>query len=78
VKWTMERGGPDGPEIIRHITELRLWEVSLVTFAADPNAKVQAVHRHGDLIAHVQRQLAELERAQQLMEIDAALRELRR
>jgi len=78
VKWTMERGGPDGPEIIRHISELRLWEVSLVTFAADPNAKVQAVHRHADLIARVQCQLADLERAYRVAEIDAALRELRR
>ena len=29
---------------VRHIKELRLWEVSLVTFAADPMAQVYAVH----------------------------------
>ena len=29
---------------IRHLKEVRLWEVSLVTFAADPMAQVYAVH----------------------------------
>lgn len=30
--------------VMRHVKELRLWEISLVTFAADPKAKIQSVH----------------------------------
>ncbi len=33
-----------GSEPVRHITELRLWEVSLVTFAANREATVTDVH----------------------------------
>ena len=33
-----------GQEPVRHITELRLWEVSLVTFAANKEATVTDVH----------------------------------
>lgn len=31
---------------VRHLTEIRLWEVSLVTFAANPKAQVLSVKRH--------------------------------
>lgn len=33
-----------GSEPVRHITELRLWEISLVTFAANAEAKITRVH----------------------------------
>src|SRR5207253_1788343 len=33
------------PEPIRHITELRLWEISLVTHGACPPARVTQVHK---------------------------------
>jgi len=42
IKYEMEE--IDGKETIRHIKEVRLWEISLVTFAADPKAKVRSVH----------------------------------
>lgn len=43
VRWEMvEEGEPK--QQVRHIHEVRLWEFSLVTFAADPNAKITAVH----------------------------------
>jgi HK97 family phage prohead protease len=32
--------------MVRHLTEIRLWEFSPVTFAADPNARINAVHAH--------------------------------
>lgn len=36
---------PSGADVFRHITELRLWEVSLVTFGANPQARITQVHR---------------------------------
>jgi HK97 family phage prohead protease len=42
IKWEMEDKG-DG-QVIRHVKEVRLWEISLVTFAADPMAKVLSIH----------------------------------
>jgi HK97 family phage prohead protease len=42
IVYNMERL-QDGSEV-RHITELRLWEISLVSFAADPLAKIHTVH----------------------------------
>ena len=33
----------DGTDL-RHIKELRLWDISAVTFPADPNAKITSVH----------------------------------
>ena len=35
---------PSMDGMVRHLKEVRLWEVSLVTFAADPMAQVYAVH----------------------------------
>ena len=32
--------------LIRHIHEVRLWEISLVTFGADPNARIMEVNEH--------------------------------
>jgi len=45
IKWNMEKERETDREwdAIRHITELRLWEVSLVTFGADPLATVTEV-----------------------------------
>lgn len=45
IKWSMEKERETDREwdAIRHITELRLWEVSLVTFGADPLATVTEV-----------------------------------
>lgn len=34
----------DEKEMIRCLREVRLWEISLVTWAADPMAKIQSVH----------------------------------
>ena len=42
IKWEMEQ--KDANEQVRHIKELRLWEISAVTFAADPMAKIHTVH----------------------------------
>jgi hypothetical protein len=54
-----------GHEPVRHITELRLWEISLVTFAANPKAKVTQVHRrtvnHDEEVAALERMLAALD-----------------
>jgi HK97 family phage prohead protease len=36
-----------GSEPIRVLTDVRLWEVSLVTFAANPQARITQVHRRG-------------------------------
>lgn len=41
--------GPNGDLLIRHIREVRLWEVSCVTWGADPNAKITEVHSKGML-----------------------------
>jgi HK97 family phage prohead protease len=35
---------PDGT-VVRHIHEVRLWEISLVTFGADPNARILEVNK---------------------------------
>lgn len=45
VKWEMEKEKETDSEwdATRHIKELRLWEVSLVTFGADPLAKIREV-----------------------------------
>jgi len=42
IKWEIEDIG-DG-KTMRHLKEVRLWEISPVTFAADPMAKIEAVH----------------------------------
>ena len=59
VQFYMEHSGP---EPVRHITELRLWEISLVTFAANPQAKITQVHRreptHAEELAALERALA--------------------
>ena len=46
IKWEMvESAGMSGEKtMIRHVKECRLWEFSLVPFAADPNARIQSVH----------------------------------
>jgi HK97 family phage prohead protease len=41
---TEERTNEENRPVTRHIFEAKLWEFSLVTFAADPMAKIQAVH----------------------------------
>jgi hypothetical protein len=45
VKYSMADEGPLGQ--VRHISELRLWEFSPVTFAANSQAKIIAVHSRG-------------------------------
>jgi len=44
IKETTEQQA-DGTSI-RHIHEVRLWEISLVTFGADPNARIMEVNNH--------------------------------
>jgi hypothetical protein len=47
VRWEMraDAGAPTDPSRqVRHLLEVRLWEVSLVTWAADPQALVSGVH----------------------------------
>jgi uncharacterized protein len=64
VKWTMDEPTKEGEEGLRHIHEVRLWEVSLVTFAANPDAKILTVHRaRRGLRADVDRKMGELEAA---------------
>lgn len=55
----------EGPGVgqVRHIHELKLWEISLVTFAANPDARVEQVHarsltRQMDALAALAAQLA--------------------
>jgi HK97 family phage prohead protease len=36
---------PDG-SMVRHIREVRLWEISIVTFGADPNARIREINEH--------------------------------
>lgn len=55
IKWEMEKNVAG--EVIRHIKELRLWEVSLVTFAANPFAKVMSVHAQSDSLDSILEQL---------------------
>jgi HK97 family phage prohead protease len=47
---------------VRHLSELRLWEVSLVTFAANPQALVTGV-KSDDQIRAFRALLAECKRA---------------
>ncbi len=52
VRWEMVRDGTDEE---RHIYELTLWEVSLVTFGANRDAKIMSVHAMvGELPSDVQ------------------------
>ena len=44
IKETTEKQ-EDG-SVIRHIHEVRLWEISLVTFGADPDARILEVNNH--------------------------------
>lgn len=48
IRWEMVPDADAKPgqmdAVVRHLKEVRLWEVSLVTFAADPMAQVYAVH----------------------------------
>jgi HK97 family phage prohead protease len=44
IKETTEQQA-DG-SVIRHIHEVRLWEISLVTFGADPDARIHEVNNH--------------------------------
>lgn len=41
--------------MVRHITELKLWEVSAVTFAMLPQARITSVKSDGDLIIRIER-----------------------
>lgn len=41
----------DGLGPVRHIKELRLWEISPVTFAADDKAKIHSIHSLQDILA---------------------------
>jgi hypothetical protein len=60
MRWTMEERGPDLPPL-RKIQEVRLWEILLVTFGADPLARVSDVHGPTSPAACLQR-LEEAER----------------
>ncbi len=44
LKWEMITDKKKKDEPIRHVKEVKLWEVSLVTFAADPKARIGEVH----------------------------------
>jgi HK97 family phage prohead protease len=58
VKWTMVN--EPGLGAVRHITELRLWEFSPVTFAANAKAKITSVNRRGFRATFTQ-QMADLD-----------------
>jgi uncharacterized protein len=72
-----------GSEPVRHISELRLWEVSLVTFAANKEAKVIDVHSRrlssAEQLAALERMLGDFDRRQahrreaQIRELELAL-----
>ena len=45
----------DGKTGIRHITEVKLWEVSVVTFPMNPLAQITGVKDHDDLLTRLSR-----------------------
>lgn len=48
IEWEMvqEKAGENAaPVTVRLVKKAKLWEVSLVTFAADPNALIEEIHR---------------------------------
>jgi len=75
IKWEMVDLGQDNIE--RHIKELRLWEFSPVTFAANRDAKVTAVHSLRQALGCTEALAADLlpalERAAQAADPTAAL-----
>jgi len=67
-KWEMHG---KGAEQVRHVTQAKLHEISLVTFAADSKAKVRTVHAlaaAGEISTAVQAALASDPRFEQLLE----------
>lgn len=44
VRWEMVQVGEGSDNVERHIMELRLWEISLVTFGANRDAKIFSLH----------------------------------
>jgi HK97 family phage prohead protease len=83
IKWSMDHPTRASDEPLRRITELRLWEVSLVTWGANPAAKIVSVHRaRRGLRADVQRKMAELDAAfgalddPRMRQVDALLQRL--
>ena len=54
--WVEESG-----KQIRHIAELKLWEVSVVTFPMLPSAQITNVKEHDDTLARLMRAEAEIE-----------------
>lgn len=44
IRWEIVDDPENAGDELRHLKEVRLWEVSLVTFAADPAARIYAVH----------------------------------
>lgn len=79
VTWYSEMDPALGTEV-RHITELKLWEISLVTFGANRQAKVDTVHRRVSLedglaaVARVQDAI----RASQLRDLDREVQAMQR
>lgn len=51
------------PVEVRHVSEVRLWEISVVTFAANSQAVVTAVHRRTPGTVDVGAALADINRA---------------
>ena len=43
IRWEMRRHEDDGQDW-RHLSEIKLWEISVVTFPADPRAVITNVH----------------------------------
>ena len=55
---------PGGAEDMRHLTAVHLWEVSIVAFAANRDARVAAVHRRASTLRgrpNIAAQLRELD-----------------
>ncbi|MEQ1757504.1 MAG: HK97 family phage prohead protease [Vicinamibacterales bacterium] len=65
--------------MVRHISEVRLWEFSPVTFAANSEARITSVHRRpSGAIADLDRKMARLKDMQNALTIPDKLRALDR
>jgi hypothetical protein len=69
IKFYMNRSGL---EPVRHLTEVRLWEISLVTHAANPLARVTQVHKHA--ATGIAERVAELDAALEAFDNRRAMR----
>jgi HK97 family phage prohead protease len=71
IKFYMDR---TGPEPVRRLTEIKLWEISLVTHAANPLAVVTQIHKRALSVDERIADLDALDRALEAFDTRAAIR----